>query len=58
LPPVTLDKASSGRWFDGWLGVPASREPPRDRAVATPRTWLLSLGWRRHGLVDAAEVPG
>jgi REP element-mobilizing transposase RayT len=57
-PPVRLDEASSGCWFDGWVGPPASREPPRDRAVATPRTWLLSLGWRRHGLVDPAEVPG
>jgi hypothetical protein len=23
-----------------------------------PRTWLLSIGWRRHGLVDPGEVPG
>ena len=23
-----------------------------------PRTWLLRVGWRRHGLVDPAEVPG
>ena len=23
-----------------------------------PRTWLLSEGWRRHGLVSVYEVPG
>jgi len=57
-PPVRLDDASSGCWFDGWRGVAASREPPRDRTVAQPRTWLLAIGWRRHGLVDASEVPG
>jgi REP element-mobilizing transposase RayT len=62
LPPVRLDEASSGRWFDGWRRVPGSREPPPDAReepeVAEPRTWLLSIGWRRHGLVDPAEVPG
>jgi REP element-mobilizing transposase RayT len=61
-PPERLDAASSGRWFDGWHRVPGSREPPPDAPgapeVAPPRTWLLSVGWRRHGLVDPAEVPG
>jgi hypothetical protein len=61
-PPEHLDSASSGRWFDGWRRVPGSREPPPEkrkyREVAPPRTWLLSVGWRRHGLVDPAEVPG
>jgi REP element-mobilizing transposase RayT len=61
-PPEGLDAASSGRWFDGWRRVPGEREPPSAPAeppeVAPPRTWLLSLGWRRHGLVDPAEVPG
>jgi len=28
------------------------------REVAPPRTWLLSIGWRWHGLVDPAELPG
>jgi hypothetical protein len=57
---VHLDGASSARWFDGWQPKAASRLPeshaPRD--VARPRTWLLRVGWRRHGLVDPAEVPG
>ena len=61
-PPVVLDGASSGLWFDGWKG----RGPPHGRyadaerppEVAAPRTWLLSKGWRRIGLVDPAEVPG
>jgi hypothetical protein len=51
-----IDPASSGRWFSGWRrGAPPSHDPP---AVAAPRTWLLSVGWRRRGLIDAAEVPG
>ena len=51
-----FDPASSARWFSGWRnGAPPSRDPP---AVAAPRTWLLSIGWRRWGLIDTAEIPG
>jgi len=61
-PPERLDAASSGRWFDGWRSAPGSRQPPPELPespeVAEPRTWLFSVGWRRHGLVDPAEVPG
>jgi putative transposase len=57
---TSLDPASSARWFDGWLPEVAIRLPePRARCeVARPRTWLLRVGWRRHGLVDPSEVPG
>jgi hypothetical protein len=56
---VRLDEASSGRWFDGWRRALASREPPLELPeVSPPRTWLLSIGWRRHGLIDPAELPG
>ena len=55
------DPASSGAWFDGWKpgpkpgpGAGAERPPP----VAAARSWLLRVGWRRHGLVRASEVPG
>jgi hypothetical protein len=64
-PPVRLDAASSARWFDGWqrawqaqLGPPGARDEPADREVAPAHTWLLRVGWRRHGLVDPSEVPG
>jgi hypothetical protein len=60
---VVVDPASSARWFDGWkAGAPVradARAAPRGRpAVARARTWLLSVGWRRHGLLDPADVPG
>jgi REP element-mobilizing transposase RayT len=57
-PPVKLDEASSGNWFDGWrrtLRAPVGDEPA---PVAPARSWLLRVGWRRHGLLDPAEVPG
>ncbi len=57
---VHLDGASSARWFDGWRrrvdGSPS--ETGVDSEVARPRSWLLRLGWRRHGLIDPGEVPG
>jgi putative transposase len=57
---VHLDGASSARWFDGWRPEAASRLPETNASceVARPRTWLLRVGWRRHGLVDPAELPG
>ena len=57
LPGIArVDPASSGRWFSGWRkGAPSPHDPP---AVAAPRTWLLDVGWRRGGLIDASEIPG
>lgn len=60
---VRLDPASSGRWFDGWKRIvssPEAWELARDArpSVARARTWLLRVGWRRHGLLDPADVPG
>jgi putative transposase len=49
-----IDPFSSGRWFDGWnrkltlaLGSPGARA----------MTWLLRVGWRRHGLIGVDETP-
>jgi hypothetical protein len=53
---IRIDPASSGRWFDGWRqnhGPTADAMP-----VSRPHTWLLAIGWRRHGLIDAEELPG
>lgn len=61
---IFLDPASSARWFDGWKARSHSvTEPVRPpaggkRPVARARTWLLAHGWRRHGLLDPADVPG
>ena len=59
---VRLDPASSARWFDGWKrAVQVDVQPPSPTgrpAVARARTWLLSVGWRRHGLLDPTDVPG
>jgi hypothetical protein len=54
--PAVIDPASSGRWFLGWIHRHA---PPEERApVAKARSWLLRVGWWRHGRIDPREVPG
>jgi REP element-mobilizing transposase RayT len=58
LSGAPVDPASSGRWFSGWARVLAHAVRAGPRAVADPHTWLLRVGWRRHGLVDPGEVPG
>ncbi len=61
-PPERLDEASSGRWFDGWSRAPAAdvrgAPPGGEPEVAQARTYFLSTGWRRHGLIRPDEVPG
>jgi REP element-mobilizing transposase RayT len=57
VPQATgLDPCSSGDTFTGWsIAVERSHSPPVTRP---PRTWLASIGWRRHGLIDPADTPG
>ena len=55
-----IDTCSSGAAFDGWKKrarvarrVVLEARPPMRGA----RTWLLSVGWRRHGLIGMRENP-
>ncbi|HEX7036726.1 MAG TPA: hypothetical protein VF210_13185, partial [Pseudomonadales bacterium] len=59
-PVVRLDPASSAVWFEGWKRRQSNHEPipARTREVAPAMTWLLTEGWRRHRLIDPAEIPG
>ena len=63
------DPYSSAASFDGWRGDARDverRERERRDAdseaelapwSARARSWLLSFGWRRHGLIDFGEAP-
>ena len=53
-----MDFFASGAWFDGWRGEFSLRGAPQVCPVAFGRTWLLNVGWRRHGLIPLDEVPG
>jgi len=48
-----VDACSSGPWFQGWLDRIARGASP----IAAARSWLLTQGWRRAGLISANETP-
>ncbi|MCU0866077.1 MAG: transposase [Planctomycetes bacterium] len=56
--PQAIDTFTSAPWFDGFretivvLGLEAVVRP-----VTEAHTWLLTIGWRRHGLLSVAEHP-
>ena len=48
-----LDPFSSSAWFDGWRRC----EHAVEALLPTARTWLLAVGWRRHGLLERDDFP-
>jgi len=50
-----IDRCSSGYWFAGWRQ--SVEAPPGPAPVARPKTWLLTVGWRRGGLIDFDTHP-
>ena len=50
-----IDGLSSATRFDGWRGSPllADDTEPWPR----PETWLMRVGWKRHGLIDFRASP-
>ncbi|MBL8897406.1 MAG: transposase [Planctomycetes bacterium] len=57
---ASIDLCSSAPVFDGWRERPSIAAIPAAlvvAAVAPASTWLLTTGWRRHGLLDLRELP-
>ena len=60
----TLDPYSTAVMFGGWKErgpiLHLGTLPPGYVGLVAwlPRTWLLTTGWRRHGLLSVHEVPG
>ena len=54
-----VDPYSSCWWFDGWRdnGWRVGLDPPAVRCTSVAESWLLSVGWRRAGLINARELP-
>lgn len=58
---ASIDPYSTGVLFDGWdvpfekFETPAWYEP---LSVHAPRSWLLTVGWRKHPRIGLREVPG
>ena len=58
-----VDPFSSALAFDGWKERPVGARftiPPGYEGswIWLPRTWLMTTGWRRYGLISFREVPG
>jgi len=56
----SIDLFSSAVSFDGWLDRDEADVPPptyERLPVHRPKSWLLNVGWRRHGLISTREVP-
>ena len=54
-----FDVCSSAWWFDGWTHPPSSGPPFHWTLppVAAAETWLVRVGWKRHGLIGIDECP-
>ena len=57
-----VDPYSTGIWFTGWKGMedrfftrPPDYEP---LPAANAMSWLMTTGWKQHGLIDVRERPG
>ncbi len=59
-----VDPFSTGISFDGWKQREDAdvwwkpREGYEPLVVYLPKTWLLRVGWRKHGRISWTEVPG
>jgi REP element-mobilizing transposase RayT len=53
-----IDPHSSSAFFDGWKSRSGFPLTSSAAAVVAPSTWLLRVGWRRHGPIPVDEVPG
>jgi hypothetical protein len=58
VPRGRPDPLSSGGFFDGWRDFTAVRIPGLFLPISAARTWLLTVGWRRHGLIPVGLLPG
>jgi len=58
LVPEAIDTYTSAPWFDGFRETIVVRGLEAVvRPVTDAHTWLLTIGWRRHGLLSLAERP-
>ena len=56
--PQAIDTFTSAPWFDGFRETIVVRGLEAVvRPVTFAHTWLLTIGWRRHGLLSVSERP-
>jgi hypothetical protein len=56
-PRCSPTATTTAPWFDGFREVFVVRGLEAIvRPIADVRTWLLRVGWRRHGLIGVGEL--
>jgi putative transposase len=56
--PHAIDLFTSAPWFDGFVErLVVNGIATESRPVTPARTWLLTKGWRKHGLLSIHELP-
>jgi len=56
--PQAIDTFTSAPWFQGFREAITVRGiEAMPRPVTDARTWMLTIGWRRHGLLSILEQP-
>ena len=56
--PQAIDVFTSAPWFDGFRETVTVRGiEAMPRPVTDAHTWMLTIGWRRHGLLSVHELP-
>jgi REP element-mobilizing transposase RayT len=58
LPPGSVDTRSSAASFDGWRDPPRMPQRNADFGTSPAQSWLLRVGWRKHGPIDLDDIPG
>jgi len=53
-----IDVFTSAPWFDGFRETVTVRGiETMPRPITAARTWMLTIGWRRHGLLSVHDLP-
>jgi hypothetical protein len=56
--PGPIDTFTSAPWFDGFReSVTVRGLDTIERPTTDARSWMLTIGWRRHGLLSVHELP-
>ena len=55
---AVIDTFTSAPWFDGFREQVTVRGLDEiERPITDARTWMLTIGWRRHGLLSVHDLP-
>ena len=54
---TAIDPCSTGAGFKGWLGPVVLATRLAAPHLPQARSWMLRIGWKKHGLISPSEIP-